>query len=170
MRVVLSAFGLYALARGFERVPAIAKEELLVAAKEATLLLEADVVGNYPKHTGLTRASIASDAFATPTGVLGVVGSSAPVAVFLELGTKPHFPPIEPLLAWVRDVLGKSGPAGEAAARGIQRKIGKKGTPAKPLFAQALQRNQATIARMFESAAARIAQRMGGLGEPGGAA
>lgn len=172
MKISLTPYGLDALERGFRQAPAVARRELLAAMREATLLLEADVVGRYSepgpkgaKHTGATRASIASDAFATPAGVLGVVGSASPVAAFIELGTRgaPRgWPPLEPLLQWVHDVLGLGGEEAEGAARGIQRKIHARGTPARPFFAQALEKNEAAVGRMFEDAAGRIAAQLTG--------
>ncbi len=167
MRIKFTPYGLAALQRSFHEQPELARRELLAAANEAVNLLESDVKGRYPTHQGLTRGSITSDAFSTPTGVLGVVGSAAPVAGFIEMGTKPHTPPLEPLLLWVRDILGKTGDEGYAAARGIQRKIRARGTKARPLFAEAAVRHQAAIGRMFEDAAGRVAAQ---LGSQGGAA
>ena len=81
--------------------------------------------------------------------------------------SRPHTPPIEPLLLWVRDILGKSGDEGFAAARGIQRKIRARGTKARPYFAQAAERHEGAVVRMFEDAAGRVAAH---LGTQGGAA
>ncbi len=161
----LTPYGIDALERGFREAPQVAQREMLAAMNEAMALLEADVVGNFPKHTGLTRGSIASDAFATPTGVLGVVGSPAPVALFIELGTRPHTPPLAPLVDWVADILGKTGGEGFVAARGIQRKIAQRGTPAREPFGNSLRQQWARIGQIFESAAGRIAAQL-----PGGAA
>jgi hypothetical protein len=170
MRVTFTPYGLAALQRGFAEAPAVARRELLAAAKEATLLLQADVQGHYPAHTGLTRGSITADAFSLPMGVLGLVGSANPVAAFIELGTRPHTPPIEPLLKWVQDILGKSGPEGFITARSIQRKIRARGTEARPKFADAAARNAATIDRIFDAAAGRVAARLAAPGGGGGAA
>ena len=164
MRIKFTPYGLAALQQAYRDSPDVARRELLAAGNEAVALLESDVKGRYPKHQGLTRASITGDAFSTPTGVLGVVGSSAPVAIFIELGTRPHTPPLEPLLLWVRDILGKTGDEGFAAARGIQRKIRARGTKANPLFAEAAARHEAAIGRMFEDAAGRVAAQLGGQG------
>lgn len=47
-----------------------------------------------------------------------------PYGVFVDLGTKPHIPPIGPLMEWARRVLGDEG-----AAWPIQKAIAKRGTP-----------------------------------------
>jgi hypothetical protein len=63
----------------------------------------------------------------------------APYAACVELGTRPHYPPIAPLIDWVHrhigsysDVsTGNSGDADRVAyaiAKGIQKKIGERGT------------------------------------------
>jgi len=48
-------------------------------------------------------------------------------AQFVEAGTPPHWPPIEPLKEWANIVLGDPN-----AAYGVQQKIAEAGTPARP--------------------------------------
>lgn len=170
MDITLTPYGMEALRRGFERAPEVARRELLVAMTEATLLLQADVQGVWPTHTGTSRASIMADAFSTPTGVLGVVESASPVVHFIELGTQGQprkFPPLEPLIVWVADKLGLTGPQGEAAARGIQRKIGYHGTKGKFLMRDAVAKRKATVQLMFEQAAGRVALHLFDSGQGG---
>lgn len=157
MQIKLTAYGLDALQRGFEQAPAMARRELMTSMREAVALLEAAAKGEFPHHTGDTRNSIAGDAYATPMGALGVVGSPSPVAAFVELGTRPHRPPIEPLVQWVADVLGETGPAGRQVAFKIRSKISKRGTEPRKVFELALGRNWGTVSRIFEHGAQRIA-------------
>lgn len=56
-------------------------------------------------------------------------GYLAPYSRYVEFGTEPHYPPIEPLKGWARRVLGD-----ESAAYAIQRKIAQEGTQAQPFF------------------------------------
>lgn len=56
-----------------------------------------------------------------------VWGYTAPHAIYVERGTKPHWVPIEPLLRWARIVLGDEG-----AAYAVQRKIAVEGTDPQP--------------------------------------
>lgn len=160
MQFRLTPYGMDAWTRGLQQAPETAQREMLVAMTEATMLLESDVKGRYPHSTGLTRASVSSDAFSTPAGVLGVVGSANPVAAFVELGTKPHWAPLWPLAEWVERVLGITGSEQLGVAKAIQRKIARQGTKPNPLFADALDRHQAAIGRMFEDAAGRIAAQL----------
>lgn len=64
-----------------------------------------------------------------PKRVDGAVvwGYKAPYAPYVEYGTPPHYPPIEPLLGWARRVLGD-----ESAAYAVQQKIGQQGTQPSP--------------------------------------
>lgn len=162
MQMRLTPFGLDALQRGFAQAPALAQRELMTTMRDAVALLASEAKGTFPKHSGLTRNSIEGDAFATPLGVLGVVASPSPVATFVDLGTRPHHPPVEPLVQWVADMLGKTGPDGERIARAIAWKIGKRGTPARHLYRAALDKHWTAITRMFEAAAGRIAAGLGG--------
>lgn len=157
MDITFTPYGLEALQRGFAQAPEVTRRELLAAMTEATMLLQSDIQGDWPTHTGVSRGSITSDAFSTAVGVIGEVGSAAPVVRFVELGTKPHFPPMEPLIQWVAAKLGKTGPEGEAAARGIQRKIGYRGSKGKFIFSGAMAKRSATVQLIFDRAAGRVA-------------
>ena len=170
MRVQFTAYGLNALQRGFKEAPAVARAELLRAGQEAVLMLKSAIVGAFPHHSGVTSTSFSSSAFSTPMGVLGLVGSAAPVALFVELGTKPHTPPIQPLIQWVQDVLGKQGDEAFIAARGIQRKIRARGTPAKHVIRDTALRTEPAVVQIFEAAAQRVATHLAGSGGAGGAA
>jgi hypothetical protein len=174
MNIRLTPIGFETLHRAFRQAPDMAREELTVAAREASLLLQSAIVGRYTApgpagatHTGLAAGSITADAYSTPVGALGVVTSANPVVTFIELGTRPHTPPIEPLLQWVMDKLGKGVVEGFIVARSIQRKIRAHGTKPRPFFQEELDRHEELIGSMFEDAASRIAQR---LAAEGGAA
>ncbi|KLN57623.1 hypothetical protein VPARA_11360 [Variovorax paradoxus] len=130
---------------------------------QATLLVEREVKEGIPRGaTGLTAASVSSDAFSTPAGVLGVVGSSQASASFVELGTKPHMPPVAALVPWVRAVLGVEAKRAPSVAFLIARKIARKGTTAQRPFALALARTEGQVLRLFEGAAGRIAAHLAG--------
>lgn len=61
----------------------------------------------------------------------------APYAVFVEFGTSPHMPPLQPIEDWVRRKRGDLGVKdGEIkkVARAIQMKISKYGTNPKPFL------------------------------------
>lgn len=164
----LSIPSLQALLRGFAQAPEITRRELLGTMTEATLLVEREAKERTPKVTGMTAASIASDAFSTPAGVIGTVGSSQPSATFIELGTKPHMPPVEALVPWVRAVLGVDRKRERSVAYLVARKIARKGTKAQRPFGEAIAATDGQVLRMFDDAAGRVAAHL--AGQAGGGA
>lgn len=162
MNISISAPALVTIQDGFKRAPSMVQRELLAAATEASMLLEREVKDAMPAVSGLTRASVTSDAFSTPAGVLGVVGSAQVAAVALELGTKPHMPPVKALVPWVIEALGVEPKRAERVAFLVARKIARVGTKAQKPFEKSLGVTQPQIVRMFEAAAGRIAAQLGG--------
>lgn len=159
----ISAQALAQLQAGLRQAPAIAERELLATVTEAALLVQHEVQDNIPHGaTGLTRASVTAEAFSTPTGPLGVVGSSQPSALFLELGTKAHMPPVAALVPWVQAVMGLRDQEAQRVAFLVARKISRVGTKAQAPFARGLAAVSAQIDQMFEACAARIASQLGG--------
>jgi HK97 gp10 family phage protein len=65
----------------------------------------------------------------SPQGLSVRVGSTAHYAPFVEFGTRPHFPPLEPIREWCR-----SRGIDESAAFPIARKIAERGTPERPFL------------------------------------
>ncbi|HSV81487.1 MAG TPA: hypothetical protein VLK85_20005 [Ramlibacter sp.] len=161
----LSAPALAVLTRGFAQSPEVTQRELLSAMHEATLLVEREVKENiHTGATGLTRASVTSDSSSTATGVLGVVGSSSPAATFVELGTKPHMPPSQALIPWVRAVLGVDAKRAPGVAFLVARKIARVGTKAQKPFERAITAQEAAVVRRFELAASKVAEHLAGSG------
>lgn len=163
--------GLDALQRGFAQAPDMTQREMLAAMTEATTLVEEEAVDAMPKVTSMTANSIASDAFSTPVGVMGVVGSPLASANWVEFGTKPH--PVSKegrveLEQWVRKKLGVSAKDAPGVAYLVARKIARKGTKAQQPFEKALAATEGQVLRMFEDAAGRVAAYL--VGAPGGAA
>lgn len=158
----LSIASLTALARGMEQAPEATRRELLGTMTQATLLVEREAKERTSKVTGMTAASISSDAFSTPVGVIGMVGSSQPTLAFLELGTKPHMPPVEALVPWVRAVLGVPAKRERSVAFLVARKIARKGTEPKRPLANAIVATEGQVLRMFEDAAGRVAGSLAG--------
>lgn len=159
-QIHMTLAGLDNLQRGLAQAPVMTQREMLMAITEATLLVEREVKDAMPKATGITAGSIASDAFTTPVGAIGVVGSAQPSAAFVELGTKPH--PVSKagrvaLENWVRMKLGVSAKEAPRVAYLVARKIARKGTKAQRPFEKAVVSTQDQVIRMFEAAAARVA-------------
>lgn len=151
----ISAEALVSVERGLRQAPALAERELLGTMIAVTQALEGETKDAFPKRTGLTAASISSDAYSTPEGALGVVGSASPIALFVEEGTKPHE---------IRAVHAKAlaFPLGTGGEIVFAKAVHHPGTKAQHVFANTLERNEGHIVRQFEDAAARIALQMVG--------
>lgn len=77
--------------------------------------------------------------------------------LWIEKGTRPHFPPVEPLEKWGRIKLGKPG-----IGFLIARKIAKKGTKAQPFMLPALEDNKQKIQKYFEEGVDTVVKMLAG--------
>lgn len=157
MTLHISMAALETFQRGLVLVPEQTRRELLSTMTSSTLLLEREVKDRMPRVSGISASSITSDAFSTPVGVIGTVGSSQPSVLFVELGTKPHMPPVHALIPWVRAVLGVDAKRAPSVAFLVARKIAKKGTKPQKHFESAVVATENQVVRAFEDAANRVA-------------
>lgn len=163
MNLSMSLGDLQAFARGLRDAPEYTGRVLQEAMTEATLLVQREWQENMPRVSGLTARSITSDVASTPAGVLGVVSSSQPNALFLELGTRPHMPPVAAIEPWVKAVLGIREPKEvKRVAFLVARKIAREGTPAQHPMARSVQSTEGQVIVMFERAAAKVAAHLVG--------
>jgi phage gpG-like protein len=70
--------------------------------REATLLVVNEAKQRAPVDTGRLRASITPEVRREDGGVVGIVGSNVVYAPYMELGTRPHWPPPGALAVWAR--------------------------------------------------------------------
>lgn len=150
------------LVNAFAQVYEVAKHELFAATYESSLKIERDVKALTSKGaTGLAARSInAQSPQMLPEGVVGLVGSSLNYIVPLELGTKPHFPPLQPLVEWVNAVLHIDGAEAKSVAFRIARKISKVGTKGQRMFERGFEMNEAMAKARAQQAVSNIAKRM----------
>ncbi len=153
-----------ALAKAFDQAPEIVTRELTAATWEAELLLERETKELTPVGVGggggLKGSISAREPRVLADNVIGEVGTSLPHAVPVELGTKPHMPPVQPLADWARHKLGVE--PGEARSVGyrIARKIAVKGTQGAHMFSRAFAANEAQVQGIYADALTRIVRRM----------
>lgn len=154
------------LARGFEQAPEIVIDELYRATTKSTLLLERETKENTPVGIGggggLKGSVSAREPDVLGDTIIGVVGTPLNYAVPVELGTKPHMPPIQPLADWAEHVLGVGGNEAWRVGRAIAFKIKAKGTEGAHMFERAFTANAEQVQRIFAAAGARIAERLAG--------
>ncbi len=75
---------------------------MLNAMRDALMVVERDAKRNAPVDTGRLRASITPEVRRDGREIIGVVGSNVVYAPFVELGTRPHFPPLYALETWAK--------------------------------------------------------------------
>lgn len=154
-----------AAARGFERAPDILMDELTGATWNSELLLERETKELTPVGVGAGGGLKGSIAAREPQrladAVIGVVGSPLSYVLPVEFGSRPHFPPVQPLIDWVRVKLGVTEDA-ERIGYAVARKIAVRGTEGAFMFTRALEANRAQIARIYHAAIGRALARIGG--------
>src|SRR5262245_35005786 len=138
--VTIDIVGAEQLARAWEQAPEIVREELTAATYEAELLLQREAQENTPTAFGTARQSIlAQEPEVASDNVIGMVGSALNYITPLELGSKPHFPPVAALEDWVRLKLAPPADEVRNVAYLVARKIAAKGTQPHRMFGKALE-------------------------------
>ena len=160
------------LAATWRQAPEILLDEMARAALEASLLLEREVkegtpVGVHGEGGGLKGSIHADQPAVLADQVIGIVGTSIAYAIPVELGTRPHFPPVQPIVDWARVKLGLDPEEAERVGFAIARKIARRGTQGAFMFSRAFERNRPQVEQMFLAGARRAVER---LARPGGAA
>lgn len=147
------------------RAPEIAREELRAGATEILELITFLVQERTPKGaTHLLRGSITNELSGDPLadGMLGAVYSPLQYAAPVELGTRPHWPPLDPLIDWVRakfDVADEE--EARAIARAVRFKIAQRGTQGQGMFRQGFEAGADRAEDILAARVERIVSRMG---------
>jgi len=150
------------LMRVLERAPDIFVEEMAAATTEGSLLLEREIIERTPTSgAGTLRESIG----AMPVAISGVrvaggVGTSMAHALPVELGSRPHWAPLAPLLDWVERKLGKRGDDAEDIAKAVRFKIAQEGTEGAFMFRDGFAENQSQVLAIYDAAATRALARI----------
>lgn len=162
MRITIDVDSARTISAAFVAAPEMVVEELETAMLSSLAYLGREMAERTPTNMGTLRRSYDRRVSTFVDAVFGEITSPLTYALPVELGTKPHFPPIEPLVDWVEAKLGLYGDEAESAARGIQRKIGRFGSPGYGMARFALLDGLSTVQAEFADAAGRIAARLAG--------
>jgi HK97 gp10 family phage protein len=119
---------------------------------------------NTPVDRGILRGAIATELLRGPdAGILFrgrvFVGAQAPYGIFVEEGTRPHFPPVAPLEAWAKRKFGRPG-LGYAVARAIARR----GTKGHHMLRNAFEAMRPKVEPALARALSRAVRRLEGEG------
>ena len=128
--VSIKVEGMERLTQAMAQAPQLTTKEMVSAMTEALIITQREVVERTPTAWGNLAASITHQVQVSGGVVTGEVGTNAggkkaPYALWVEEDTRPHMPPLEPLIAWVR----KKGLSGAYSLK-TRRRLGSKTTQA----------------------------------------
>lgn len=148
------------LANAYRHGDAERRKKILNALYQSALEGEAVVAQDTPVDTSRTR-----NAWHTVRQPYGAdLVNDSPIAAILETGSRPHWPPFEPILRWVVRTFGTADgrrgfesrasvdPELFAIARGVQKSIAVNGTPAHWMLKKNLPRLRRILARNIQQA------------------
>jgi len=129
---------------------------------EALLLLERAIKLKTPEGAGPMhiRDTIFQKTGMRGESVWGMIGTPAVYGESLEYGTKPHFPPVDPIQHWVEKKLGISGGATHSVAFLIARAISRRGTKGAHMFEKGTEEQEAAVIRILEQIPEDIVRRL----------
>ncbi len=161
-KVEIDARQVARLGRQIAQAPDVVREELRGFVETTMAHLQGEVQERTPTTQGTLRTSITSQVRELQgLGLEGRVGSPLGYATAVELGAKPHMPPVAPLEHWAQARLGLRGKEARQAAWAIARKIARVGTEGAFMFRDTFEDNQGAIQAGLSRAVERIAQRIG---------
>jgi len=153
--------------RFLDQAPDITHEEMSASVEEILLLLEREIKDDTPVGVGGSaglRGSITHQMIGTAlSGGVGVAGKVfTPMAHGLpvELGTRPHWPPIEPIADWVHAKLGVPRAEAGSVAYLVARKISRKGTKGAHMFEKNFSEHAGQITSLLLAGLDRITTRL----------
>lgn len=144
-----------------DKFPEAARAAKEAKINEALMLLEREIklltpYGAGPIHL---RDSIHSQMHSGDP-MIGILGTPMQHGEPVEMGTKPHFPPIEPLAFWVERKLGYHGDEAKGVAFAIARKMSRKGTKGANMFAETYANNESRVQGILAEIADDIVARL----------
>jgi HK97 gp10 family phage protein len=128
------------------------RDEARKAMTTGLLLLEAEIKKRAPRDTGRLQGSVHHTITGSGANLTGRVGPSVAYALFVEKGTRAHYPPIAAISGWAR----RHGMSPYALARGIARR----GTRAQPFVEPSLQAHRSAIRKLFEQVGLKVSIRI----------
>jgi len=145
-----------------KRYPKASKAARYAKITEAVNLLERAVKKNAPYGAGPIhmRDTIHGKVSISGARVAGIVGTPAEYGEPVEMGTKPHFPPVRPIQFWVERKLGYSGDEAASVAFLIARAISRRGTKGKKMFSTGFEENEARVLRILNEIPDEIVRRL----------
>ncbi|PCI62042.1 MAG: hypothetical protein COB35_05005 [Gammaproteobacteria bacterium] len=163
MNVQVINIELEQLADIWAKTPQMVMQELTKTLLGTSAMVQSNIMNKLPR--GATSHLAQSVATVGPmvsnNSAQTLIGSSLIYAAPVELGTKPHMPPIAPLVDWVTAVLGIEEPQAKTVAFKIARKISKKGTKGNFAYRDAFEQSQTLVRSQFKQLILTIRKKLG---------
>ncbi|MCH2092724.1 MAG: hypothetical protein MK141_14265 [Pseudoxanthomonas sp.] len=152
----------------WQRAPQIVGEELYRAAVESDLYFKGELQQQLPRGAGGLSGgaglvgSIFTEEQLLADNVIGITASALPHAEYVEVGTRPHFPPLQPLEDWVQAKLGITEDSERrSVAFLIARKISRVGTKGDGTWARVAEAGEPEVMRRYAEGVDRVLDRLG---------
>lgn len=146
--------GLQELKKTFSKSDSIANKELQSAMDESTMYVKGEIRNKIIDVGANNTGNLVKNVFVYESKPSrGRIGVGEKYGLYVEKGTKAHFPPVAPLERWAQTKLGKSG-----IGFLIARKIAREGTKAKPFVEPTFQKSKPVIAKRFDEATRKIVE------------
>jgi hypothetical protein len=152
--VTLRLEGAEPLTRALRHSPELVAAAQRRAMEASLLLVEGDARRGVRQDTRRLMNSITHGTRERGRSLVGEVGPSVRYGLYVERGTRPHWPPAAPLRGWAR--------RHNVPVFVVQRAIARRGTRARPFLLPAFTKNAATVVRLFAAAGARVVAGLGG--------
>jgi hypothetical protein len=170
MEIRVDARQVKGLAELWREAPQIVGAEVLAATRTADLLIQGELQQRLPRGAGGLSGgaglvgSVFVEESAAGDRVIGLVASALPYAEYVEIGTRPHMPPVAPIEDWVAAKLGINDEAARrAVAFAIARKIAVRGTSPDGTWQSVAERSEPMVERLMAEAVDRALDRLGAL-------
>jgi len=131
--------------KDLEATPRLSKQLAKVAMIKSTNYIKNRVQDKIVKEKITFQGGLQQSIRTTATSKKGSVYVGKKYGLFVELGTKPHWPPRAPIEKWARIKLGQPG-----LGFVIARKISQVGTKAHPYFWPTVWKSQRYVNTVFE--------------------
>ena len=168
MRLTIDATEIKGLQALWALAPQIVGDEMYAVVVEAVLYLKGELQQQLPRGAGGIGGgaglvgSIFTEEQRLSNQVIGAVASPLPYAEYVELGTRPHMPPLQPLEDWVEAKLGiTSESERRSVAFLIARKISRVGTKPDGTWQRVFDASQVGIEARFARGVDRVLDRLG---------
>jgi hypothetical protein len=137
-----------AVERGLERATELLRAAVTALAISPLGVRPGAALGEF---AGSVRTAVRADDARRFSGEVFLGAPADRYGLFVELGTRPHFPPPAALEGWVRRRLGVTeGRQAREVAFLIARKIARAGTPGHLFFQRALEQNEDRVVAMID--------------------